>query len=415
MFKYLVIIIIAYILFKYNWIDKNSNDAFVRTSNGILQGLKHENYYSFEGIPYAEPPINENRFEIPKPYRKSWNGIRDAQKQQPYCLQWSHFVFDNDDRTLGSEDCLYLNIYTPNPNATNKYPVIFLIHGGAFMFGGADFYGPKFLMEREIIYVNFYYRLGPLGFLSTEDNEINGNMGLKDQNLALKWVKENIINFGGDPNKITIIGFSAGGASVHLHYMSKLSRNLFQNGISHSGSALDSWVMVDKPLEKAQKLANHIGCNFKSTKELKNCLKEKDGKEIVRATKIFQPWLYNPFTVFGPVIEIESENAFIIKHPKKYIEEGDIESKPWIVSLTKDEGIYPGGEFIKNDNIINQLNDNWNDIAPFLLHFNNTIAPTKHIEVSEKIRKFYLGNDKINLKSFDKVIQVCVIYFIYYF
>lgn len=124
----------------------------------------------------------------------------------------------------GEEDCLHLNIYTPRIDQKARLNVIIFVHGGAFMFNHGTSYGSKIILDRDIVYVTFNYRLGPLGFLSTEDTVVPGNNGIRDQILALRWIKDNIVYFGGNPESITVTGMSAGGASVQLYYISPLTK-----------------------------------------------------------------------------------------------------------------------------------------------------------------------------------------------
>lgn len=209
----------------------------------------------------------------------------------------------------GEEDCLHVNIYTPKLDPKARFSVIIFIHGGAFMFNHGTSYGPKIIMDRDIVYVTCNYRLGPLGFLSTEDETVPGNNGIRDQILALKWIKDNIIYFGGNPESITITGMSAGGASVQLHYLSPLSKGilplytrmscfflltfivhalgLFNRGFSQSGTILNPWVLNEEPLAKARKLATLVGCNSKDTKTLVKCLRYRPARQIVQAVKEF--------------------------------------------------------------------------------------------------------------------------------
>lgn len=149
-------------------------------------------------------------------------------------------------------------------------------------------FGPNIIMDRNVIYVNFNYRLGPLGFLSTEDEVLPGNLGLKDQVAALKWIKENIQYFGGNPDSVTLTGVSAGGSSVQLHYLSPLSRGLFNRGISQSGSALSPWILQENAREKAVRVAEILGCVSESSQEIVNCLRQRSGRQIVNTVKDFQ-------------------------------------------------------------------------------------------------------------------------------
>lgn len=125
------------------------------------------------------------------------------------------------------------------------------------------------------------------GFLSTEDTVVPGNMGMKDQVMALKWVKDNIQYFGGNPNSITLVGMSAGGSSVHLHYMSPLSNGLFNRGFSMSGTALNPWVLAENSLQKAKQLASSLGCNMVTTREMIDCLRYRPARQIVQNVQQF--------------------------------------------------------------------------------------------------------------------------------
>lgn len=340
-----------------------------------------------------------------------WKGVRDATKPGNPCLQWSHFLLDTDDKFLGDEDCLFLNVYKPkNLTSTQKVPVIFHIHGGAFVFGHGDDWGPKFITTRPLILVNINYRLGPLGFLSSSDALIPGNMGMKDQATAIKWVKDNIASFGGDPDRITITGFSAGGASVNLHYMSEWSKDLFQNGISHSGSALDCWVMQHNTEEKFQTVARIVGCSNPDRAKIVDCLKKKPAKDIVHTVKDLQPFLYNPYDPFGVVPEPTKQNGipFISDYPSNYMEQGKLQQKPWLITQTKDEGLYPVAEFLRKPEYLPFINQNWNLVGPNLLHYNRTLPMDKINDVSDMIRKHYIGNDPIDEKTYKRFCDVSV-------
>lgn len=167
-----------------------------------------------------------------------------------------------------SEDCLRLNIYTRQLPTTTRKPVIVYIHpGGFYAYSGQskNFAGPQTLMDRNIVLVTLNYRLGTLGFLSTGTKESPGNNGLKDQVIALRWIKDHISKFGGDPNSITIMGYSAGAISVTLHMVSPMSRGLFHKAIVMSGSATAQWKVPYDQIELAQKQARLLNCSDNNT------------------------------------------------------------------------------------------------------------------------------------------------------
>ncbi|XP_026327750.1 esterase FE4-like [Hyposmocoma kahamanoa] len=196
----------------------------VRILHGVLKGTckistKGRTYGSFQGIPYARPPLAKFRFREPQP-PAPWPGVWDASRPLQPCLQRDAF----EKKVIGREDCLHLNVYSPKPYIGAMLPVVVFIHGGTFMHGSGSFYDPGHLMDKDLVVVTFNYRLGPLGFLSTGDEVVPGNAGLKDQTMALRWVRNNILMFGGNPDSVTLAGCSAGGASVHYHYLSPMSR-----------------------------------------------------------------------------------------------------------------------------------------------------------------------------------------------
>ncbi|MPC17299.1 Esterase FE4 [Portunus trituberculatus] len=157
-----------------------------------------------------------------------WSGVRNGSLPIPKCPQLSSRV---PGAIEGQEDCLYLNVYTPKPSPSNL-PVMVYIHGGGFAISSAGEGGsPAPLMQKDIVLVTMNYRLGTLGFLSTNDNILPGNLGLKDQVLALQWVQDNIELFGGNPKQVTIFGVSAGGISVHFHILSPSSKGEVVTGL----------------------------------------------------------------------------------------------------------------------------------------------------------------------------------------
>ncbi|KAL1494856.1 hypothetical protein ABEB36_010374 [Hypothenemus hampei] len=239
--------------------------------------------------------------------------------------------------------CLYINVYLPNNASSDALPVMFWIYGGGFEEGNAEkaLYGPDYLIEHDVIVVTFNYRLGPFAFLSTGDEILPGNLGLKDQNLALNWTHKNIKYFGGDPEKITIFGESAGGASTGLHLISKRSAGLFRAAIAQSGSALTYWSVELNPRPTAFALADNIGGgNYgNDSAELKKFLKARTTKEIALA----RSKLSNTATLF-PVLEIENENAFLTESPYSLLESGDFNQVPLIIGICAEESLW----FLKN-------------------------------------------------------------------
>ena len=226
----------------------------VKTEQGKVHGktVNEGKVKAFLGLPYATPPVGDLRWKAPQP-AANWEGERDATKFGAHCAQGHVFddmVFqDNGD----SEDCLFLNVYTPaSASKKTKLPVMFWIHGGGYAGGGSNEprHNGDFLPTKNVILVTFNYRLGVFGFLATEDlakeaNGAAGNYGLLDMVAALQWVKANISGFGGDPGNVTIFGESAGSFAVSTLMASPMAQGLFQKAIGESGAAFGNVLPTD--------------------------------------------------------------------------------------------------------------------------------------------------------------------------
>ena len=245
--------------------------AEVRTKSGVVRGGIEEDVSYFKGIPYAAPPVGANRWRPPQPVTP-WKEVRDATKDCADCPQRSW----PGSTSVHSEDCLFLNVWAPTAiGKKSKLPVMFWIHGGGFTGGSGS--GPgssgKAFAKQGVILVTINYRLGRLGHfafpaLSKENPvEFKGSYAYMDQIAALKWVKENIAAFGGDPNNVTIFGFSAGGVSVHSLLTIPAAKGLFHKAIGESSGGRDG-VLTGRPINKenADPLyavsAETIGINF---------------------------------------------------------------------------------------------------------------------------------------------------------
>jgi para-nitrobenzyl esterase len=215
--------------------DSGLTDAtVVRTTAGPVRGVTATDYRLFAGIPYAAAPVGPLRWQPPAPVQP-WSGLRDATRPGARCVQDSDN--DIDPKHATSEDCLNLNVWAP-PSSKESRPVLVWIHGGAFTNGSADVYDARRLTSRgDIVVVTINYRLGALGFLAHSafgPPTQAGNYGLADQQAALRWVHDNIANFGGDPGKVTLAGESAGAVSVCDHLVAPGSAGLFRAAIMQS-------------------------------------------------------------------------------------------------------------------------------------------------------------------------------------
>ncbi|GBO04850.1 Acetylcholinesterase-1, partial [Araneus ventricosus] len=241
----------------------------VKTPLGNIEGVMSEinglPVKMFLGIPFAKPPLGSLRFLKPKPV-EPWSSTLKATKQPPACMQYSEEPYPWYDGMPGkSEDCLYMNIFTPFfATKGSKFAVIFWIFGGGFTFGSnrMDVYDGRVLAETEgVVVVTINYRLGLFGFLTTNTSDAPGNMGLYDAILALQWVNDNIYYFGGDKNRITIAGESAGSIAVSVLCVSPLTKGLFSRAIMESSSLImQRNNELEYNLNLSERLAEAVNC-----------------------------------------------------------------------------------------------------------------------------------------------------------
>jgi para-nitrobenzyl esterase len=222
------------------------------TESGTLSGMREDGLSIYKGIPFATPPVGDLRWRAPVPVA-AWSGVRKADTFAPACMQ-EGVSMPGEAPPVVSEDCLYLNIWTPAKNAQERWPVIVWIYGGGYINGSASMplYWGDHLAHKGVIVVTIAYRLGPLGFLalpeltSESPHHSSGNYGLMDQISALEWGQRNIAGFGGDPKNVTIAGQSSGSISVSVLMASPRAKGLFQRAIGESGGLFE-------PLQLAQK------------------------------------------------------------------------------------------------------------------------------------------------------------------
>jgi para-nitrobenzyl esterase len=238
----------------------------------MVRGVTEGDVDIFRGIPFAAPPVGEFRWRPPQPVAP-WEGVRDAKEFGPSCAQAGWGAAPGSIVQGSSEDCLYLNVWKPaTPEQGAKLPVMVWIHGGAFVGGNGNISGEQ-LARQGVVLVSFNYRLGRLGHfafpaLSAEHpEEPKGSYAFMDQIAALKWVKQNIAAFGGNPDNVTIFGFSAGGVSIHALMTIPSANGLFHKAASHSGGGRDG-VLNSRPINKENASqyypvsAETVGINF---------------------------------------------------------------------------------------------------------------------------------------------------------
>jgi para-nitrobenzyl esterase len=322
--------------------------AEVTISEGKVRGVKDgDRTVSFLGIPYAKPPIGDLRWKAPQPPAK-WSAPLVADKFGKRCAQIASAVLQN--AASADEDCLYLNVWTPDLKPKTLLPVMFWIHGGGNVNGSAsepvpftgatspDFYKGRKLAEKDVVVVTFNYRLGVFGFfshpeLAAEEGGVPGNQGLLDQTAALEWVKKNIKNFGGDPEKVTIFGESAGSLDVCFHVASPKSRGLFSGAISQSGGCTTKHPDVAAGEQSSASIAGALGCEGDDQLA---CLRDKQVSDFLTfldPSKTPTPALKPSF---APIVD--GEGGFLPDQPRALFQSGDVAQVPYILGSNNDEG-----------------------------------------------------------------------------
>lgn len=315
---------------------------------------------------------------------------------------------------MGAEDCLYLNIYRPQMRSyteCSKLPVMVFIHGGAFFSGSMNpgIIGPGYFMKQKVILVTLQYRLSTLGFLSTNDSASPGNFGLKDQSVALKWVKENIIKFGGDPDLITIFGQSAGAASVHMHMLSPLSRGLFAQAIAMSGNAIGGYNYPTKnPLALARRHAKIVGidpADNLTTSELVERLRNISAEQLISSVSQLKFFDVDSLTVYRTVVEQPAEGAFLTKTPLELLRRGEIANVPYMTGSVQAEGAVRAAAIIVNANVTEKLNEDIPGLIPQLMELQ--LKGQQRKDFTQKIIERYLpGSGKLTPENDDSFVKV---------
>ncbi|MBB1300252.1 carboxylesterase family protein [Pseudoalteromonas sp. SR44-8] len=304
----------------------------VTVAQGKLQGTAEHNLAVFKGVPFAKPPVGELRWKAPQPAEK-WQGVRKAQEYAPAPIQAGNPVSGI------SEDSLYLNIWTPAESSVDKLPVMVWIYGGGFSFGSSSdpiFDGTE-LANKGVIVVSIAYRVGQLGFLAhPELNKespvgVSGNYGLLDQLAALKWLKQNISEFGGDANNLTIAGESAGGISVSMLAASPLAKGLFNKVISQSGGSFGPTRIKNYPGENMSTLQQAQTEGFDYVKQFGTTsiaqLRKMSAKTFIpKGWSLPGGW---------PIVD-----GYVIKDDQyKLYQQGKFNDVPALIGYNSDEGV----------------------------------------------------------------------------
>ncbi|XP_066999998.1 acetylcholinesterase [Anabrus simplex] len=344
----------------------HSDPLIVETLSGLVRGFSKmvlgREVHIFTGIPFAKPPVGPLRFRRPVPV-DPWHGVLDATALPNSCFQERYEYFPGfegeemwNPNTNISEDCLYLNLWVPQRlrlrhggRERPKVPVLVWIYGGGYMSGTStlDVYDADIVAATsDVIVASMQYRVGAFGFLylspyfGGDSEEAPGNMGLWDQALAIRWLRDNAAAFGGNPDLITLFGESAGGGSVSLHLLSPVTRGLARRGIMQSGTLNAPWSYMtgEKAADIAKVLVDDCGCNatqlVDAPSKVMACLRAVDPKTIS-----LQQW-NSYWGILGFPSAPTIDGVFLPKHPIQLLKDGDFHDTEILIGSNQDEGTY---------------------------------------------------------------------------
>ncbi|HUR09360.1 MAG TPA: carboxylesterase family protein [Nonomuraea sp.] len=329
----------------------------VKTADGEVRGAVGARVRSFQGIPYAAPPVGERRWKSPAPV-VPWSGVREATSPGASCAQPGGYPIGV---PSDNEDCLYLNVTTP-ARARAKLPVIVWIHGGSMMYGTGDMYGPQRLVGGGAVVVSMNYRLGVMGFLANDAVGGEASFGLEDQQAALRWVRKNVAAFGGDPRNVTIAGQSGGGYAVCGHLASPKSAGLFDRAsVQSAPCATDGSRTMAEAKADSDRVVTAVGCD--GATDVAACLRRVPAATLLKA--------YGDFHEPRPV----SGTAILPRTPAEALRTGRFNRVPVLVGVNHDEEngmvlgqeLAPGGAPMKDEEYAPAVRKQFGDHAGAVL------------------------------------------------
>lgn len=334
----------------------------------------------------------------------SWEGVRDATKPGNKCAQVNPYL---PKKIVGSEDCLYLNVYTPKPPSKDspKLPVIFYVHGGRLILGFGDYYRPDFFINRDVIFVSINYRLGIFGFLALDLPEAPGNAGLKDAGFALKWVSENIANFGGDENNITIMGESGGSGILTCFLTCSRTQNLFHKAIMESGSGLSDLFMEADHIDKAKECIRLLGKDMSDPREMYDYLMTLPVEELLDVLYVIESSREEINCFFLPVVEkkFDGIEPFLTEPPFISYKNNRFAKVPIIYGIHSHEGAL----FLP---VNSELTINFKDEDGLTFYIPKYLFLDPKSETAKKmareLKRFYFGEKEIGMETLNEYVDL---------
>ncbi|XP_023955057.2 esterase FE4 [Bicyclus anynana] len=361
----------------------------VELAQGPVKGYKDKEFdiYTFYDIPYATAPTGLDRFKGPLP-PPTWSEVFEAVDKVTICPQTDLMGWLPNVKTM-QEDCLTASVYVPD-TVQKHLPVVVYVHGGAYVMGWGNMVTPKnFVNSKKVIAVTFNYRVGAHGFLCLGTNDVPGNAGMKDQVALLRWVQKNIAKFRGDPNDVTIAGYSAGSASVDLLMISKTTDNLFKRVIPDSGANTAAFSVQIDPIQNAKEYAKLLTSKkFDNLVDLERFFKTIPYDQLNSGNTGFRP---DSSFVMTPCVERDlGQEVFLDDSPVNILKSGDYKKVPMLYGFCDMEGFI---RLLNFNTWKDLMNKKFSDFLPADLKFKSEIEKE---QVAERVKRFYFGDKAIS-------------------
>ncbi|XP_053614926.1 juvenile hormone esterase-like isoform X2 [Plodia interpunctella] len=333
---------------------------------------------------------------------KPWDGVLKATKEKQACIQYNTNIKKGQPLGVhGSEDCLYLNIFTPDLNQNKRAVIVFIYNENfAISYNNTKDYAPDFFIEENVVIATIAHRLSLFGFLSLEDDSVPGNSGLKDIVEGLQWIKNNVDQFGGDPNKITLMGVQGGAAAVDLLIHSE-ARELFRSAILHSGSALSTTCLQEGARERAFELGEILKFSTSSPTNLLKYLRGVAPVDLLNRNIHASPKDYfkenqRGVSAFGPIVE-KHYGGLIIKYPEESSE--NIISIPIMIGFNSREGLESSLQYLIEPRYLTFVDKDFPLMMPIRLKFRFNPDHEDFYDAIDEIKKKYFHSSKIRINN----------------
>ncbi|KAL0895516.1 hypothetical protein ABMA27_011625 [Loxostege sticticalis] len=360
----------------------------VNTHQGPVKGYKEpgDSVFVFHGIPYATAPTGDYKFQAPLPPPR-WFDVLEAVNSSIICPQGilGDITFEG---LVQQENCLVASVYVPDTDQ-KRLPVLVYVHGGGYQIGYANLFSPiNLARSKKVVVVTFNYRLGIHGFLCLGTDRAPGNAGMKDQVAALEWVKRYISSYGGNPDDVTIAGYSAGSSAVDLLMISPATKGLFHKVIPESGSNMASWSVQVDPLEQAKSFAKLKGVeNVDDVYALEEFYTSASYDVLIS----YPFWDKTEFSFgFSPCVERKTEDAFLTESPYTILKNGKYKKVPMLYGFADMEGLIRIDKF---EAWKDKMNANFSAFIPLDLQFEND---NERDAVIQKVKEFYFDNKPVS-------------------